>query len=45
MAKFDPAYNTNNTITVSTIGKMFVGQDIELIKKPTGTITGKVTRV
>jgi serine protease AprX len=44
-AKFDPGYNTNNTITVSTIGKMFVGQDIELIKKPTGTITGKVTRV
>jgi hypothetical protein len=44
MAKFEPTYYANNTITVSTIGKAVVMQDIELVKKPTGTITGKVTR-
>jgi len=44
-ARSDPIYITNNTITVSTIEKMSVRQDIELIEKPTGTITGKVTSV
>ena len=44
-AILDPAYNKNNTITVSTFGKMFVGQDIELVEKPKGTITGSVARV
>jgi serine protease AprX len=44
-AIFDPIYYTNNTITTSTIGKMFVEQDIELLKKPTGTITGNITKV
>lgn len=41
-AKFEPTYYANNTITVSTIGNDVV-QDIELLKKPMGTITGKVT--
>lgn len=44
-AMLDPAFNKNNTITASTIGKMFVMQDIELVKKPTGTITGRITIV
>jgi hypothetical protein len=44
MAEFEPTYYANNTITVSTIGKTIVVQDIELLKKPTGTIKGKVTR-
>jgi serine protease AprX len=42
-ARSDPKYITNNTITISTIGKMFVEQDIELVGKPTGTIRGSVT--
>jgi hypothetical protein len=42
-AKFDPVYYLNNTITISTIGSEFVLQDIELTKKPTGTITGAVS--
>jgi subtilisin family serine protease len=41
----DPAYNMNNTTTASTIGKMFVAQDIELVKKAKGTITGSVQKV
>ena len=41
-ATFDITYYTNIT-TVSTIGKAVVVQDIELVKKPTGTITGSVT--
>jgi serine protease AprX len=44
-ARYDPIYNTNNTITISTIGNTFVAQDIELVKKPTGTITGSTTRI
>jgi len=43
-AKFDPIYNINNTITVSTIGSTDVRKDIELLKKPTGTIRGNVTK-
>lgn len=41
-ATFEPTYYTNST-TVSTIGEAVVIQDIELINKPTGNITGKVT--
>jgi len=44
-AKLDPTYYTNNTITVSTIGSAVVWQEIELLKKPTGTITGTVRNV
>jgi len=44
-AKSDPIYNKNNTLTVSTIGRNVVVQDIELLKKPTGTITGSVRKV
>lgn len=42
-AKFEPAYYANNTIMVSTIGSAVVIKDIELLKKPAGTITGAVT--
>jgi len=41
-AKFEPTYYVNNTITVSTIGSSVVVQNIELLKKPTGNITGSV---
>lgn len=41
-AMFEPVYYVNNTITVSTIVSAVVTQDIELAKKPTGTITGSV---
>jgi hypothetical protein len=34
-----------NTTTVSTVGKVVVVKDIELLKKPTGNITGSVTTV
>jgi len=42
MAKFEPIYYTNSSITISTIGKAVVVQDIELVKKPIGNITGSV---
>ena len=42
-ATFDIRYYTNTT-TVSTVGKAVVVHDIELLKKPTGNITGSVTR-
>ncbi len=42
-ARLDPAYYTNSTVTVSTAGSAVVVQDIELVKKPTGTITGRIT--
>ncbi|MDO8725737.1 MAG: DUF2341 domain-containing protein [Candidatus Methanoperedens sp.] len=42
-ATFDITYYTNTT-TVSTIGEAFVWHDIELVKKPLGTITGSVTK-
>jgi hypothetical protein len=41
-AKFEPMYYTNNTMTVSTVLSAVVVQDIELIKKPMGNITGSV---
>ncbi len=40
-AGLNPTYYTNSTVTVSTVGNDVVVQDIELIKKPTGNITGK----
>jgi len=43
-AKFEPTYYVNNSITVSTIGRAVVVQDIELVRKPIGNITGSVTR-
>ncbi len=43
-ARLDPAYY-NNTLSVSTVGSAVVVQDIELVKKPTGNITGSVTNV
>jgi subtilase family serine protease len=43
-ATFDIRYYTNSSITVSTIGTAVVVQDIELVKKPMGTIAGSVTR-
>ncbi|NJD54668.1 MAG: hypothetical protein FIB07_17640 [Candidatus Methanoperedens sp.] len=42
-AKLDPTYNANSSIIVSTIGSAVVIQDIELVKKPTGTISGIVS--
>jgi hypothetical protein len=42
-ATFDVRYYTNSSITVSTVGNAVVVQDIELVKKPTGNITGVVT--
>ncbi len=42
-AKFEPTYYMNNTIKLSTIGSAVVVKDIELLKKPVGTITGTVT--
>lgn len=44
-AKYDPIYYTNNTITVYTNGTTVVEQDIELVEKPTGTITGSLTKI
>jgi len=44
-AKFDPRYYTNDTITVSTIGRTVVDQVIELVEKPTGIIAGNAIRV
>jgi len=40
---FDIRYYSNST-TASTIGTAVVVKDIELLKKPTGNITGSVTR-
>ena len=42
-ATFDIRYYTNTT-TVSTFRKVVAWTDIELVKKPTGNITGSVTR-
>lgn len=41
-ATFDITYYTNSSVTVSTTNVGVVEQDILLVKKPTGTITGKV---
>ncbi|HYN44778.1 MAG TPA: immunoglobulin-like domain-containing protein [Candidatus Limnocylindrales bacterium] len=42
-AKLDPTYYTNSSVTVSTELNAVVVQDIELVKKPTGTIAGIVS--
>lgn len=41
----NPEYYTNNTITISTINIEVTEQDIELLKKPTGTISGGVVSI
>lgn len=43
ISTYDIRFYTNTT-TVSTIGQDVVWQDIELVKKPTGNITGSVIR-
>lgn len=43
-ATYDIRYYTNNSVTVSTESSAVVVQDIELVKKPTGNITGSVTK-
>jgi hypothetical protein len=43
MAVFEPKFYVNYTANVSTIGSAVMVQDIEFVKKPTGTITGTVT--
>ncbi|MFZ3168388.1 MAG: S8 family serine peptidase [Candidatus Methanoperedens sp.] len=40
---FEPTYYTNRTITVSPVINAEVVQDIELLKKPTGNISGTIT--
>ena len=42
-ATLDMRYYTNNSVIVSTVSNPVVEQDILLVKKPTGTITGKVS--
>jgi hypothetical protein len=44
-ATYDIRYYTNSSVTVSTTSSAVVVQDIELVMKPTGTITGSVTNV
>jgi len=39
----DPEYLSNNSVFVTVIPGMTTEQDIELVKKPTGNITGSVT--
>jgi parallel beta-helix repeat protein len=39
----DPQYLSNNSVFVTVIPGTTVEQDIELVKKPTGNITGSVT--
>ena len=43
MAKFQPRYYANNSIMVSTELRDVVKQDIELLKKQTGNISGRVS--
>lgn len=43
-ATFLPTYYTNRTIMVSPVINAEVVQDIELLKKPTGNISGRVTK-
>ena len=42
-AIYDIRYYTNSSITVSTVENAAVVQDIEMVKKPTGNITGSVS--
>lgn len=43
-ATLEPTYYTNSTITISPIIGAQVVQDIELLKKPTGNISGRITK-
>jgi hypothetical protein len=43
-AKLDPTHYVNNTITVSTECCAVVIQDIELVEKPKGIITGSIAK-
>jgi len=42
-ATLDPTYYPNSSIPVSTVGKLVAVQNIKLVKKPTGNITGTVS--
>ncbi|VVB89014.1 Uncharacterised protein [uncultured archaeon] len=42
-ARLEPEYYMNNSVTVTTVSGAVMVQDIELIVKPTGNITGNVT--
>lgn len=42
-AVYEPKYYPNNTLTVTTEYSAVVTQDIQLINKPTGNITGRIT--
>ncbi|MFZ3383768.1 MAG: carboxypeptidase regulatory-like domain-containing protein [Candidatus Methanoperedens sp.] len=44
-ATYDIRYYSNNSVTVSTELSAVVVQDIELVKKSTGNITGSVTKI
>jgi hypothetical protein len=41
-AKLDPTHYVNNSVTVSTVGKVVATQIIELVEKPKGNIQGGV---
>lgn len=43
-ATIEPTYYTNSTITISPVIGAQVVQDIELLKKPTGNISGRITK-
>ncbi len=43
-ARFEPTHYANSAIQVSTIGNSVATLDIELTRKPTGTITGSVIK-
>jgi len=42
-ATYEPKYYPNNTVTVTTDYSAVVIQDIQLLNKPTGNITGRIT--
>jgi len=43
-ARFEPTYYLNSSVTVSTEFSAVVVHDIELVRKPTGNITGSITK-
>ncbi len=44
-ADYDITYYTNSSVIVSTGSSSFLVQDIELLKKPTGNISGRVSYI
>ena len=44
-AALEPVYYTNSSMTVTVESGQVAVQDIELARKPTGTISGSVTNV